>query len=123
MSGMKFFFTTMAFFLLLWGISAVCGEKKENPPTAGQKQIALIDDQIRELEEMKRGYESRALRHQDQALRLQFNQEWNLEVRRHLELADANLEKAAMVQKEIDRLKEKRKQLLEEQGAPDFEDL
>jgi hypothetical protein len=121
MSRVKFFFTTMAFFFLLWGISAGCTEKRQNPTV--ENQISLIDDQIRELEEMKRGYESRALRHQDQALRLQFNQEWNLEVRRHLELADENLEKAATVQKEIDRLKEKRKRLIEKQGAPDFEDL
>ncbi len=110
----------MAFFFLLWGISAVSAEKL--PPTV-QSQIAEIDDQIRDLEDIKRGYESRALRHDDQALRLQFNQEWNLEVRRHLELADENREKAAIVQKEIDHLKEKRKQLIERYGAPDFEDL
>ena len=88
-----------------------------------QKEIALIDEEILELEKMKRGYEARALRHQDQAIRLQFNQEWNLEMRRHLELADENLEKAALVQKEIDRLNIRRKQLIEELGAPDFEDL
>jgi hypothetical protein len=29
MNGMKFFFTTMAFFFLLWGISAVSAEKKQ----------------------------------------------------------------------------------------------
>jgi len=119
MSLSKFFFTTMAFFFLLWGISAVSAEKKENL----QVQIATIDDQIEELEEMKRGYESKALRHEDQALRLQFNQEWNLEVRRHLELADENRAKAARLQIEIERLKEKRKRLVEQNGAPDFEDL
>ena len=122
MSGMRFFITVMAFFFLLWGISAVSAEKRQMPPNR-QQQISDIDDQIRELENMKRGYESRALRHDDQALRLQFNQEWNLEVRRHLELAQENREKAAVCQKEIDRLKERRKQLIEKYGAPDFEDL
>lgn len=122
MSGLKFFLTTMAFFFLLWGISAVSAEKRQAPPSV-QAQIAEIDDQIRELEDMKRGYESRALRHDDQALRLQFNQEWNLEVRRHLELAEENRQKAAVVQQEIDRLKAKRKELIERYGAPDFEDL
>jgi hypothetical protein len=89
-----------------------------------QAQIAEIDDQIRELEEVKRGYESRALRHDDQALRLQFNQEWNLEVRRHLEFAEENRQKAAVVQQEIDRLKERRKYLLDHyEGQDGFEDL
>lgn len=111
----------MLFFLLLWGVSAVSREKKM--PSKVQNQIAAIDDQIRDLEAMKRGYEAKALRHDDQALRLQFDQEWNLEVRRHLELADENREKAAIVQKEIDRLKEQRKRLIEKYGAPDFEDL
>lgn len=119
MSRRKFFFTTLAFFFLLWGISAVSAEKR----VTLQSKIASIDDQIEDLEEMKRGYESKALRHEDQALRLQFNQEWNLEVRRHLELADENRAKAAVLQQEIDRLKEKRKALLDQRGAPDFEDL
>ena len=111
----------MVFFFLLWGISAVSAEKK--PPSSLQVQVASIDDQIRNLEEMKRGFEAKALRHEDQALRLQFDQEWNLEVRRHLELADENRAKAAVVQEEIDRLKNERKRLIEQGGAPDFEDM
>jgi uncharacterized coiled-coil DUF342 family protein len=122
MSGLKFFFTTMSFFFLLWGISAASAEKRQAPPSV-QEQVSAIDDQIRDLEDLKRGYESRALRHDDQALRLQFDQRWNLEVRRHLELADENRTKAALVQKEIDRLKAKRKELIDQYGAPDFEDL
>lgn len=108
----------MTFFFLLWGAFAV--EKGRMPSV--QEQVALIDDQIRDLEEMKRGYEAKALRHDDQALRLQFNQEWNLEVRRHLELAEENRQKAAIVQQEIDRLQATRKRLIDG-GRNGFEDL
>ena len=151
MTGFKFFLTTMAFFFLLWGTFAIEREAvlflKVSPPqrqeffkgrecdctelsrqkekgSSVQEQVSILDDQIRDLEEMKRGFEAKALRHDDQALRLQFNQEWNLEVRRHLELAEENRQKAALVQQEIDRLQAIRKRLIGEYGGQDgFEDL
>jgi len=95
-------------FVLIFG---VCTAK--TIPLQVQEQVADIDDQILELQEMKRGFEARALRHEDQAERLQFDPKWNLETRRHLQLADENRQKAARVQKEIDRLKAKRAKLLQ----------
>ena len=62
---------------------------------------------------MKRGYESRALRHENQAERLQFEDQAYLETRRHNQLADENRAKAAAVQKEIDRLEAEKKRLLQ----------
>jgi len=89
-----------------------------------QAELQRIDDQIRELEEMKRGFVAKALRHEDQAERLQYKDRYYLESRRHLELADENRQAAAEVQREIDRLKERRRQLLTKYGAGDgFEDL
>ena len=90
-------------FLILWGFFAYT---EENIP-----RIEQIDQAIQELEEMKRGYESRALRHENQAERLQFDDQTYLETRRHLELADENRAKAAAVQKEIDRLREEKQKL------------
>ncbi len=117
MSTWKIFFTCFA--LLCLDVHA----KKKAPPAA-QEQLAEIDDQIRDLEELKRGYESKALRHEDQAIRLQLIQEWYLEVRRHLELAEDDRQKAALIQEEIDRLQKKRKELLDRYGGLDgFEDL
>jgi hypothetical protein len=82
----------------------------ENPAIAAQ--VEEIDRQISKLEGMKRGFEARALRHDDYAQRLQFEDRAVLETRRHLELADENRAKAARVQQEIDRLQIERRKLL-----------
>lgn len=83
----------------------------ENP--AIQAQVAEIDRQITELQAMKRGFEARAMRHEDQAQRLQFEDRAMLETRRHNELADENRAKADKVQEEIDRLQAERRKLLQ----------
>ena len=135
------FSLTLGLFFLVWGFSAidqfrewrregssVSAEKKdrdfanleerfsrfmaavENP--AKQTQVDEIDRQIQELESMKQGFEARALRHDDQAQRLQFEDRAVLETRRHNELAEENRLKAQRVQQEIDRLKEEKQKLL-----------
>jgi len=83
----------------------------KNP--AVKSQVEEIDRQISELEAMKRGFEARALRHDDQAQRLQFEDRAVLETRRHSELADENRAKAERVQQEIDRLRAERLKLLQ----------
>lgn len=85
-------------------------ELSQNQTT--KTQVDEIDRQIKELEAVKRGYESRAMRHEDQAARLQFMDRAVLETRRHLELAEENWAKAQRVQEEIDRLQGERKKLL-----------
>lgn len=121
------FYTTLILFLLVWSFFAIerhlggIGKKRlqkeieffylaQNP--AIQVQIHEIDRQIQELEDMKRGYEARALRHEDQASRLQFEDRSVLETRRHIELADENRQKAEKVQEEIDRLQTEKQRLL-----------
>lgn len=92
------------FFLLLWSLTAHAQEiAVSNQPTVEQ-----IDQQIKELQEMKRGFEARALRHEDLADQLQFDDKTYLETRRHNQLAAENRAKAAAVQKEIDRLEAER---------------
>jgi len=83
----------------------------ENPTI--QAQIVEIDRQISELENLKRGFEARAMRHEDYAQRLQFEDRAMLETRRHNELADENRAKADRVQQEIDRLQAERRKLLQ----------
>lgn len=73
-----------------------------------REQIEEIDRQISELEAKKRGYEARALRHENQVEWLQFDTEAVLETRRHLQLAEENREKARLVQEQIDALQEKK---------------
>ena len=99
----RLFLLTFSFFLILWGAAG----HSSNPSPELQK----VDQELQQLEEMKRGYESRALRHENQAEYLQFDQQAVLETRRHLQLAAENRNKAALVQEQIDRLKAKRAQL------------
>lgn len=85
-------------------------------PKEIREEIADIDSQIEELERVKRGYEAKAIRHEDQAERLQFRGGLMLEVRRHWELAAENREMAQRVQEEIDALKKRRMMLLRYNG-------
>jgi hypothetical protein len=78
---------------------------------ADSAEVQKINGDIQQLEEMKRGYEARALRHENQAEYLQFDQQAVLETRRHLQIAQENRDKAALVQEQIDRLKEKKAEL------------
>lgn len=97
------FLLTFSFFLILWGFSGYTA--------SNTVEVQKIDAEIQELEEMKRGYEARALKHDDTATYLQFDTEAVLETRRHIQLAEENRNKAALVQERIDRLKVKRAEL------------
>jgi len=70
---------------MLWIASPHIGQAS---PPSQQEQIQTIDAQIQELEEMKRGYEARAIRAEDQANRLQFEDHFVLETRRYFQIAE-----------------------------------
>lgn len=108
----KYFTVIFAVFVLIWGYSVY--STPISPLLSLQKdaQVQQIDQQIQELEDMKRGFEARALRHEDQADRLQFDDQTYLETRRHIQLAEENRAKASAVQKEIDRLQTEKEKLL-----------
>ncbi|MDE3045160.1 MAG: hypothetical protein KGJ02_00730 [Verrucomicrobiota bacterium] len=108
----RYFLITMAFFLLLSGVWSLRAEI--SPKTVSQ--IQEVDDQIGQLDDVKRGYEARALRHENQGEDLQFRQRDYLEARRHFELAEENREKARSVEKQINVLKQKKEKLLVEAG-------
>ena len=99
----RLFFLTFSFFLILWSFAGYSANRAV--------EIEQIDAQIEELEEMKRGFEARALKHEYQAEYLQFNDKAVLETRRHIQLADENRARAASAQERIDALKAKREKL------------
>jgi hypothetical protein len=103
---MRFFliFCCLSFFVPLFAANA-------------NQDLLEIDAKIKELTEMKRGYEAKALRHENQAERLQFEDRALLETRRHLQLADENRQKAARIQEEIDKLKAQREIILRKNGT------
>lgn len=77
-----------------------------------QEQVRQIDSEIEELKDMKRGFEGRAIRAENQADRLQFEDKFVLETRRYYQVAEENREKAERVQEEIDRLEARKAELL-----------
>jgi len=99
----RLFLLTFSFYLILW---AVVGYTVDH-----SAEIQSINSQIEQLEEMKRGFDARALKHTDMAEYMQFDQQMMLETRKHLQIAEENRQKAAYVQEEIDRLKAKREKL------------
>lgn len=108
MGGYRIFYL----FILCSGFQSCYGAGS----TQIEAQIETIDAQIKELQDKKRGFEARALRHQDQAERLQFENRNYLESRRHMELAEENREKANFMQMQIDKLNEQKKKLLKQSG-------
>ena len=76
------------------------------------EKVEKIDVQIEQLKEKKRGFEGRAVRAENQADRMQFDDESGLETRRYYRVADENREKADRVQEEIDRLEMEKTELL-----------
>ncbi|NGX33392.1 MAG: hypothetical protein K1060chlam4_01457 [Candidatus Anoxychlamydiales bacterium] len=73
--------------------------------------IEDIDRKINELEEMKRGYESKAIKQVNQAQRLQFIEGQLQEAKRYWRAAEDNRKIATRIQKEIDELKIERMNL------------
>ncbi len=109
------------FFVALALVVGASGFFSLSAGNATEDQVEMIDAQIAQLEDRKRGFESRALKHENYAEYLQFNQRAVLETRRHLQLADENWAKAAQVQQEIDKLQIRRQKLIskgEEPPAP-----
>ncbi len=111
MKLLRLFFLTISFFFCLYALDLSAALPKK-----AQLEIQDIDNQIQELEGIKRGYESKAIRHEDQAERLQFENDNFLEAKRHMELADENWEMAARIQLEINVLKKRRMLILRQNG-------
>ena len=111
----RVFFVTMAFFLVLSGLLAI-NRKVHLLMADGQgklrQQIEQIDEEIAELKTMKRGYESKAIRHENLAEMMQFESEYTLEIRQQYKLADQNRAIANRIQQDIDRLEAKKQALL-----------
>ena len=111
----RIFFLTMSFFLILSALLTVGHRTNVLMAGEGSKldlQIQQIDEEIAELKQMKRGYESRALRHENLGEMMQFESKYTLEMRAHYELAEQNREIAAKIQADIDRLEAKKRDLL-----------
>jgi len=75
------------------------------------EELQELDNKMEELRALKRGFESRAIRAEDQADRMQFEDRYALEARRYYQIAADNREKAEKIQMEIDKLEIQKKNL------------
>lgn len=112
------FFLTMAFFVLIFGFLTV---NKSTKATAAsnltrEEEMQDLDTRIQSLKEMKKGYEARAQRHEDQAEKYKHAEGEAFSAKRHKELADENKGIAQKIQKEIDQLETRKKVLLQKHG-------
>lgn len=80
-----------------------------------QSEIILINQKIDELQEMKRGYEAKALNHANTAERLQFIDGELQTAKKHWKLADDNRRIVQQIQKQIDELKIQKIQIQKKQ--------
>ena len=93
------FLTTAFLFFAIWGMVSCYASQSPKP-----SRLEQINQQIEQLEQIKKGYSAKASRLRDQSERLQFQGRSFLESRRADELAEENTRKANKVQEEIDRL-------------------
>lgn len=107
-----YFITPLFMFILLWGQFLFSSHPSQSSLSSQKEtQIQKIETQIEELEERKRGYEATVIRYEDQATRLQFDDQTYLETRRFNRLAEENRAKADSLEKEINRLRAEKKRL------------
>lgn len=79
-------------------------------PSAKEK-IAEINKEIEYLEEVKRGFESKAAQYENMAQELQFQNNNLQDAKRYWRMADANKEAAKEVEKKIEAKKKERDKL------------
>lgn len=111
----RIFFVTMCFFFVL---STVLTMNRYSPVVFAEEkgkidaEIRQIDEEIFELQIVKKGYEDKAERNERFAETKQFDTKYNLETRRLFQSAQQNREIADRIQKDIDRLEAKKQELL-----------
>lgn len=102
------FFFTLSLFLALQSQSSILTAKEQSPK---DKRIEEIDQRIQELKLVKRGYEAKAIRHENLGEIRQFQDKYSLEARRHFQLAEQNRHMVEMIQKDIDKLEKEKHSL------------
>ena len=72
------------------------------------KKSSTIDEEIKYLEDVKRGYEAKATMYADRAQELQFEEDRLQDAKRYWRLSDLNKKAAEEVEKEIETKKKQR---------------
>jgi len=83
-------------------IACSSNDNKNDNKIYNDKEV--LDKKILELEDMKKGYEAKAIKHANKAERLQFVEGQLQVAKKHWKLADENKKIADEIQKQIDEL-------------------
>lgn len=111
------FLIVMGFFIFIFAIFSVSktGYSYNNSTI---KDIDSINKKIAELEEMKKGYEAAAIKHSNQADRLQFIDGQLQLAKKHWKLADSYKEIAKKIQDEINDLEQQKVKIQKNDEKP-----
>ncbi len=85
----------------------------EEIPDWGQ-EVQQIDRELEQLKDLKNRYKASAARHEDEAIRWQFEQNLKQESRRAYRQAELDREMEQQIQSRIDYLQAKREQIVKE---------
>lgn len=105
----KAFLITMLFFFFIFGLFSITQVYSSD---SIKNEIIQIDNKINELTLMKRGYESKAIKHASEGNRLQFIEGELQRAKQHWKLAEENTKIAAKIQEQINELETKKNELL-----------
>jgi len=102
----------LSYVLSSFSIEARAGAKVEADQQTYQQELAEIDAAVKKLEEKKNRYRASAARHEDEALRWQFQPGMLVDARMAWAQADQDREKMEEIQKLIDALQKRKAQIL-----------
>ncbi len=105
-------------YLMLFFVTCCAIVHSQPPPPSDsadwQSQVTDLDKRIKSLQELKGRYEGSALRHENNAMRWQFEDEYKLEARRAYSQAEFDREVARKIQSQIDDLNAQRAEILQQ---------
>lgn len=96
------------FFALLFGMSRFCYSED----TSSQQQLEQIDEELKQLNDLKNRYKAAATRHEDEGIRWQFTQNQKQEAKRAFQRAEMERQMVNEIQIRIDYLEEQKALLL-----------
>ncbi len=115
------FLMVMIFFVFIFAIFSITKKAYSYNNNKIDTEIESINKKIAELEEMKKGYEARAIKHANNAQRLQFVEGQLQIAKKHWKLADEYKKIVEKIQSEIDELKAQKLKI--QQNASNLEQL
>lgn len=111
------FWIIMIFFMVIFGVFSVSKTAYSYNSPKEHTEIDDINRKIAELEDMKKGYEARAIKHANTADRLQFIEGQLQLAKKHWKLSAESKKIAEKIQTQIDELEAQKQQILKKKNS------